>query len=657
MTRMKVLTKSLLFVGLNLLVLVGFAQETVVDLTSNPRLGAWEEAERRHVSNSRALGDTLSLPFFDDFSEPFSRQNKPHDLYPSLDRWIGKTVYVNNHMAVNPISQGVATFDGLDENGLAYGFGFTTPTLSDSLTSKPIDLSTANDTVYLSFYYQAQGLGNAPETADLLVLEYKDTAETWSRVWDVNGYILADYKFNRVLLPVVGEEYLHEGFQFRFQNYASRAGNVDHWHVDYIKLDEGRNFADTLINDLAFLGQNFYVDENKGVQTTTASLLNEFSSMPWTHFQGTDEYRTAFMGDSNYVAVRNNSADEIASERYIFRVVDVNGTQDFQNTESSPVIFGSTVCGSQYNECNGNPFDQLRSHLEDYVLPDSPELSSDSSYFLVKNVLLDAADDVAENDTSVYVQKFYNYYAYDDGTAELAYGLGNLENPGFVGVRYDTKKADSLQSIQIYLNPVDEDLSAEPVKIMVWSGTSEPDAVIYESSDFITMSYSGGINYFFNYELEDAIWIEESTIWVGWRQEPSIDVKFSVGLDLRNDFSDRVFYNLGTTWNQSSIEGAIMVRPVFGDPFDWVSGIDENETQNLSVYPNPTSGNIHLNEKYSGEFKNAQISVFDLTGREVFSQTGYSSSLDVSRLIAGTYVLQVQIKSGQNLTERVVIQP
>lgn len=654
---MKGLSTSLLFTTLCSIALSGFAQEMLVDLNSNNRLGAWEDAERLHANNSRALGDTLSLPFFDDFSEPFSRLNHPHDLYPSLDLWIGNTVYVNNHMAINPPSQGVATFEGLDENGLAYGFGFSTPTLADSLTSKPIDLSTATDTVYLSFFYQAQGMGNPPEEDDLLALEYKDSSDTWFRIWDVNGYILEDYKFNQVLLPVVGEEYLHAGFQFRFINYASRAGNVDHWHLDYIELDQGRSFSDTLINDLAFLGQNFYVDENHGIQHTTASLLNEYSSMPWLHFKGTDEYRTALMTDSNFVALRNNFVDEIASERFTFRVIDVQGTQLFENTESSPVIFGSTICGSQYNECNNNSIDQLRSHLEDYILPDSPEISEDSSYFLVKSVLLDAADNVPTNDTSVYVQEFFNYYAYDDGTAELAYGLGNLENEGKVGVKYDIKKADSLQSIQIYLNPVDQDLTQEPVKLMVWSGNNEPDAIIYESPEFIFLSYSEGMNYFYNYELEDAIWLEAGTIWVGWTQQAAIGVKFSVGFDQRTDVSHKVFYNLGSTWNQSSIPGAVMIRPVFGEPFNWVSGIAEEATTALSIYPNPTTGLLHIKEEIPGQFADATIAIFDVAGREVFSTNSFQKLLDVSQLASGSYMLKVQSPSGKYFTERVVIRP
>ncbi len=652
---MKAMTRSLLLILSWIVVFSASAQEMLVDLNGNPRLGAWEMAERQHADAARAAGDTLTLPFFDDFSEPFTRLNHPHDLYPSSALWEGRTVYVNNHMAINPPSQGVATFDGLDENGVAYGFGFSTPTLSDSLTSKPIDLSTANDTVYLSFYYQAQGMGNPPEEDDILALEYKDSSDTWFRVWDVNGYILEDFEFNQVLLPVVGDEYLHEGFQFRFLNYASRAGNVDHWHVDYIELDESRSYADTINKDLAFLGQTSYDNDTIGFQHASASILKEYASMPWTHYKNEAD-KSVLMGDTNLFMIHNN-ADTILRPDYKFNVFNSNGVRVFDDTLDSPEVLPFTVSGNESNTGNFNQFSNFSRWTDEWEFPTGVQLSEDSAYFIVKHLMLDVEDEYHVNDTSVFVQEFYNYYAYDDGTAELAYGLGNLENEGKVAVKFDIKMADSLQAIQIYLNPVDQDLSQEPVKLMVWDGSNEPDAVLYESPEFITLNYSDGMNYFYNYKLEDAIYREAGTTWIGWTQQAATGVKFSIGFDQRTDVSDKVYYDLGSGWNQSSIPGAVMIRPIFGDPFDWVSGTEEPSFGKLKVYPNPATNSLRIQEETQGQFSNADITLIDLTGRQVFAQQGYTNMLDVSNLQAGTYLIRVQTENGSMFTETVVIQP
>ncbi|MEZ4916283.1 MAG: hypothetical protein R2836_04790 [Chitinophagales bacterium] len=54
------------------------------------------------------------------------------------------------------------------------------------MTSKPIDLSGLhNDSlVYLSFFVQAEGLGDMPNINDSLVLEFKNEYEDqWINVW------------------------------------------------------------------------------------------------------------------------------------------------------------------------------------------------------------------------------------------------------------------------------------------------------------------------------------------------------------------------------------------------------------------------------------------------------------------------------------------
>ena len=102
------------------------------------------------------VGDTLSLPFMDDFS-----YDGP---FPDKENWLDRNVFVNNDMALNPVSVGIATFDGLNSGGAPRGGGFGE---SDVLTSAYLDLSTGSD-IFLSFYIQPQGLGDSPTTSCLL---------------------------------------------------------------------------------------------------------------------------------------------------------------------------------------------------------------------------------------------------------------------------------------------------------------------------------------------------------------------------------------------------------------------------------------------------------------------------------------------------------
>src|SRR4051794_25290576 len=63
---------------------------------------------KQSALRSQALpGDTLELPFNDDFSEP--------GIYPSPSRWMDNKVFINSDMPRVLPTVGAATFDGLDE--------------------------------------------------------------------------------------------------------------------------------------------------------------------------------------------------------------------------------------------------------------------------------------------------------------------------------------------------------------------------------------------------------------------------------------------------------------------------------------------------------------------------------------------------------------
>jgi len=110
-------------------------------------------------------------------------------------------VYFNSNFPISPPSFCVATFDGLDSTGYPYDFSSQTAHgIADSLTSHPIDLSVIIDSVYLSFQYQAQGNGNAPEQNDSLRLDFFSKADSsWVRVWSVP--CTGTHSFKKVMVP------------------------------------------------------------------------------------------------------------------------------------------------------------------------------------------------------------------------------------------------------------------------------------------------------------------------------------------------------------------------------------------------------------------------------------------------------------------------
>src|SRR5690606_6886714 len=125
----------------------------------------------------RASGQALSLPFFDDFAES--------DVQLNPLRWsLHGGAFLNNQFAIGQPSKNVVTFDGLKAGRQAYNIQNTTITATtDILTSKTIDLSAYSpaDSLYLSFAWQAGGLGNDPSVSNSsLSVQFMRANGTWS---------------------------------------------------------------------------------------------------------------------------------------------------------------------------------------------------------------------------------------------------------------------------------------------------------------------------------------------------------------------------------------------------------------------------------------------------------------------------------------------
>ena len=160
--------------------------------------------------------DTVGVPDVSDtlwISNPSFYQDSASIFFlhvqDTTNIWIDKMAYHNYRYGVNPRSLGVATFDGLDQNGYPYQFGTNVTNYGDFLTSKAIDLSNnvAGDSLYFSFLYQPEGLGDEPEVTDSLVLDfYAPDLDQWYHMWSVSGSSV--HPFKAVHFPVLDVKFL-----------------------------------------------------------------------------------------------------------------------------------------------------------------------------------------------------------------------------------------------------------------------------------------------------------------------------------------------------------------------------------------------------------------------------------------------------------------
>lgn len=596
-------------------------KDTLVGLSFNKKLIQYSLSEEYQIFKNTpiAIGGAkkaLSLPFIDDFSQ--------QHFYPDGSKWIDNNVYINSNYAINPISYGVATFDGLDSTG--YPYNFLVPTsygIADYLTSKTIDLTVVTDSVFLSFYYQAKGVGNQPEANDSLRLEFfRKSDSTWVRQWAIPGSALAPFK--KVMIPV-DTSFQNDAFQFRFKNYATLSGNVDHWNLDYVYLNDNRNHADTALNDVA-LTRNFY------------NMLNEFTAMPYTHYKLDS---VGNMATSIAVEYKNNHSVDY-DVFYKYEVIDDGGAGS--SIETYPI--GSST----------KPAPSYSSLIEPQAVYDIinnnfyfPIDTAKTKVFQIKNYFNLQSGGILDfnqnNDTVYSYQVFSNYYAYDDGSAEAGYGVLGIDSK--LAHQFNIKKSDTLVALNMYFNPITYNQSLNSFKLKIWASLS-PEIVIYEQSGYYNPLYSF-TNELLKFNLDYPIYLPAGTYYFGYQNITEDYLR--IGYDLNNDNSGRVFFNSEGVWENASYAGSLMIHPVFkyDDVMVSVNDISETNSKKL-IYPNPTSGVVFINS-----ISPVEVVVYDIFGKKLMElPKAVYNTIDLSNLSNGVYILNIS-ENNQTQIEKIII--
>ncbi|MCB9046488.1 MAG: T9SS type A sorting domain-containing protein [Chitinophagales bacterium] len=598
---------------------LSFAQEAVAPLYYHPP----QKSEIHYNSSSRAANKTtaITLPFFEDFTSG--------GYYPDTNIWVDRKVYINNTMCVGAISRGVATFDAIDETGLPYET--TNKNIlryADSLTSRPIDLSiySPDDSLYFSFFYQPQGNGFDPQPQDSLMLYFRraSTTSPWTRVWRVAGSTLQP--FQQVMIPVTDANLFHEGFQFRFVNKASINNTDDNWNVDYIRFGPNRNINDTLVNDVAFVEEPSF-------------LLSDYTSMPYHQFMAN---ANAERGSQHSTTIKNNTKGN----------VNINfGYSAKEFYTNTPLANGSNGTGIQADKEGIATFPVYTNTI-------TAPLQNSAVLFQQKYYIESTSETgPVVNDTIIKNQLFHNFLAYDDGSPEKSYYLKLFTTlPGKLAIEHHLNVSDTLKGVAIYFGrqvplPYQKYFSVVVYKDIAYGGGA--DQVLYQE-DFFIPAYSQQ-NSFWLYKFEKPLVLPAGKFYIGTIQ-PALGTSDSLyfGLDLQRITNNHVYYNVLNQWKSSDIQGAVMIRPMFGEFFpSIISGPVNKETHEWDIIPNPVTDKIRFNyNKYYGQ---ARYRITDLRGRTVKEGIVPSSEwVNTSDLYPGIYIVHFRA-DGYESTPRKII--
>lgn len=696
--------KKFIYIFVFILPLFSIGQEYLMGLTGNPVIKSYlkENPNVLNTKNDILVYESLSLPFFDDFSKM--------TIYPDTSRWLNDEAYINANFPYFPPDFGVATLDAIDAYGNVYPEASVVPFLADRLVSKPIRLDSSfiadegviralnpTDSVYFSFFYQPQGRGDVPLSYDSLLLQFGsyngnlifshfnyievfginydlivtngyappgaviyppggcDTnlayllADTffldesifipcdsvfvvdsdWTTVWGAEGDTLDDFInengsfFKYEVIPIVDTTWFRKDFQFRFINYASISSiaswqsNTDHWHIDRVKLDVKRTMKDKFERKVQF------VQEAK-------TFIKPYTSMPHNQYASNP---TIFKRDSTAAYIHN--LDSLSHDVvYNYYVQKENG-----DTLLGFLINDYTNSLMPLHDVDINDYQPFVRRPIKYVFVTGSQ--NKNFNFKISHVARDA-DSLQLGDTLIYNQLFSNYMSLDDGSVESGYGLSPAGSK--LAVKYSTSLVDTLWGVQMFFNKTHSNANYKFFHITVWQDNNGvPGNILYQYQN-IKPNFTDGLNEFHTYWFPDPVKLGVEDFYVGWEQTTG-DL-LNIGLDKNINTKSRNFFNLGSAWVNSSIEGSIMIRPVLDkDPY---VGFEENIKPEIhvKVYPNPVKGgnpiSIKLNEEYLQQLnlRDLEISIFDIYGKAVY-QGQYVEKISTIGFQNGFYILRI----------------
>jgi hypothetical protein len=605
-------------------------KDTLLPLSINPLLIENSSLTKLEFQFNTISNDTIEIPFLEDFSSDTS--------FPDTSKWLNsEDVFINRTFGKNPPTIGVATFDGLKSNGYPYrplvnsGAGNADTLTSkfirlDSITFPPVAI-TPLDSVYFSFYYQPKGFGHTPLNTHTLSLDfYNPTSGSWINILNLSrsGNSAKDTLFTKVMIPITNPDYFKKQFRFRFRNKNTGSGNVNHWHIDNIYLGRDRTIADTSFNDLSYVypGQ---------------SLLKDYTSIPYNHYIGANQ-----MSEHSYLKIRNN--DQYATNFTSFiKISDYNSSVSLYDTTGSDNAQPFFATGYVNNP-------DIVDFLNSTVSPDVASFSfnngnvlTDSVTYLIKHYMRTSAGDRNKtNDTLVFKQKFNNYFSYDDGSAELAWGLQGTYGAE-TAVQFQLFQPDTLRAIDLFFNPVSNinAISNLLFGLRVWNdGGGSPGTLIYDDGNSMNRQpifYSWGNNFFARYYLNYPLALNNGICYVGLKQDDQQTL--NIGFDQNTNTQTKLFYNTNGFWANSSFKGSLMLRPIFGDSASAI-GIKNNSVakNQIKIFPNPANHIINVSTTHHI----SAIEILDASGKRVFdSKSNLLNQFNISALNNGFYFLKI----------------
>ncbi|MEM7039070.1 MAG: hypothetical protein AAF570_18980, partial [Bacteroidota bacterium] len=533
------------------------AQEVLLSDADWPAVQKASPVATSHARTAGTDSVPAPFPFLDDFSYTALR---PSSVYWAADSLDDHVPGISTQKGLNVPSKGVCTFDGATFSGRKYEDELVTGA-ADSLVSNFFDLSTKSiaDSLYLTFFLQRGGTGEAPESSDSMVVYFDSTGNyDWTEVWNLQGTGTSEDTFVRAEILLDTAIYFHSAFRFKFVNFGSLNGEFDQWHLDYVYFDEGRQQNDFTFSDAS----------------PTHFTMSPF--FPWTHISREQFVQGDYKSEVGTIVRSAGSVSLTANVNLRIDAPDGNNILSGTTTASGSTP-GLTPFGG--------------SEVVTAAFADQAANMTRDGNIRLRAITSAGGDTRSENDTLYAEYSVDSLMGYDDGVSDQAYGLTVARH---FCQEYRLSSPDTLTAVWINFTPTlhynsvtnqSTCLDFKSFKLVVWD-TLVPDSQLTSVSSGMNVSYDSSLNDFRRYELLAPV-VVDTLFWVGIRQ--SDDMPLGVGFD-RNGPTGKVYFEDGNgDFSLSSNQGCLMIRPEFGHERVMASAGESADVDRLRLRlsPNP----------------------------------------------------------------------
>ncbi len=645
--------------------------------------------------------EAVLLPFFDDFSTI--------TIFPDQSLWDGNSVFINKDFPYMPVNLGAATFDAIDGSGKIYSDASWMPFMADELMSQPIRLDSIfqpvarklspSDSVYLSFYYQPQGVADYPQQYDSLILEFSrltgemifshmdsvfvnadlylsgpnDTIWPLDTLWapigcnpdvfTINYNIIVwgdtvEVACDSVFIPEVVWDriWYSEGLSLEefYGSYGRYMLQVNIPVIDTFYFSDEFRFR---FRNYASVSNSSYPDSWK----SNGDQWNiDYVYLNYNRSAGDTTYRAltfsqrapSFLKHYEVMPFNHYNRSQIANTKTEFQMFIANLDDIERNTKYSyHVEQVNGIFKYDYNggSCNLKPFYEIGFQQcvgcgTAHACPPVKSVFSaignpDTVSYIIKHFISDSSDNNSIVDSAIYHQGFYNYFAYDDGTPEAGYGYEGSEAE--IACQFDLSEADTLYGVQMYFNRTLNDANEVYFDIVVWGDNSgKPGQELYRLENQ-KVGWTNGLYSFHPYILGEPQ-VLSGTFYIGWNKFGRNSI--NIGMDANNDRSDRVFFKTpGEDWQGSNHKGALLIRPFFGS--DIIMSADtesfEKDNNKLIIFPNPASDYFTIGNQDIINNPLSEIQIYNVFGQMVTTQKGPGLRIKTNTLPQGIYIVRV----------------